>query len=331
MPVKVAVIGAGAMGTACACVLAEHPDQQVNLWIRETDLVEEMRKSRENSRFLPGVPLADQIHVTSILEEAVSDADFFLLAVPSAYLRATLTQYKSSLQGDTPIVSVIKGIENGTFSRASEIIREILGDRTVVALAGPSHAEEIARRLPASLVAACENLEVAEVIQRRMGTDRFRIYTNPDLLGVELAGALKNVIAIGAGICDGLGYGDNAKSALMTRGLVEMSRFGEAFGAHPTTFAGLAGLGDLITTCISPHGRNRRVGERLGKGESPEQIVASSHSVAEGIPTSKSVYELALKLNIDMPVTTEVYRVLFEGKQASGTIEALMSRPPRKE
>lgn len=331
MPAKVAVVGAGAMGTACSILLAEHPEQSVNLWVRERELVEPMRASRENSRFLPGVQLPDAIHVTSDIDEAVADSDLIFVAIPSAFLRSSLNELKSSLGGSAPIVSVIKGLENSTFLRASEIVSEVLGPRKVVALSGPSHAEEIARRLPASVVAACDDLEIAREVQTRLGTDRFRIYTNRDLLGVELAGALKNVIAIGAGICDGLGFGDNAKSALMTRGLVEMSRFGEALGADSSTFSGLAGLGDLITTCISPYGRNRRVGERLGKGETREQIVQSTAAVAEGIPTSKSVYDLALKQNIEMPITQEVYRVLFEGKSAADTTEALMSRPPKSE
>lgn len=331
MPAKVAVIGAGAMGTACSILLAEHPQQRVGLWVRETELVDSMRTTGENVRFLPGVKLPDSIEITSDADEAVHGADLIFVAIPSAFLRASLTQLKNSLGGSAPLVSVIKGIENSTFQRASQIIIDVLGPRRVVALSGPSHAEEIARRLPASVVAACDDLHVAREVQTRLGTDRFRIYTNRDLLGVELAGALKNVIAIGAGICDGLGFGDNAKSALMTRGLVEMSRFGEALGAEPATFAGLAGLGDLITTCISPYGRNRRVGERLGKGETREQIVASTPSVAEGVPTSKSVYDLARSRGIEMPITQEVYRVLFEGKSAGDTTEALMSRPPKSE
>lgn len=331
MPDKVAVIGAGAMGTACALLLAEHPHQAVSLWVREAELVESICSARENTRFLPGVSIPPSVQVTGNIEEAVAGADLIFFAIPSAFLRSSLLELKQALRGDAPLVSVIKGIENSTFLRPSQIITDVLGPRTVVALSGPSHAEEIACRLPASVVAACPDLEIARQVQTRLGTDRFRIYTNSDLLGVELGGALKNVIAIGAGICDGLGFGDNAKSALMTRGLVEMSRFGEHLGADPATFAGLAGLGDLITTCVSPYGRNRRVGERLGKGESPRAIIEGSHSVAEGVPTSKSVYDLARERGIDMPVTREVYLVLFEGKSAADTTEALMSRPPKSE
>lgn len=331
MPAKVAVIGSGAMGTACAILLAEHPGQSISLWIRETDLVDSIRTTRENARFLPGVALPEAIEATGDIEEAVFGADLVFIAIPSAFLRGTLTHLKPSLTGTAPVVSVVKGIENETFQRASEIIVDVLGERTVVALSGPSHAEEIARRMPASVVAACPDLAVAKDVQQRLSTDRFRIYTNRDLRGVELAGALKNVIAIGAGICDGLGFGDNAKSALMTRGLVEMSRFGEALGAEASTFAGLAGLGDLITTCISPYGRNRKVGERLGQGETREQIISSTVAVAEGIPTSQSVYNLANLRGIEMPVTQEVYRVLFEGKPAAATTDALMNRPARGE
>ncbi|MFQ5734269.1 MAG: NAD(P)H-dependent glycerol-3-phosphate dehydrogenase, partial [Planctomycetaceae bacterium] len=235
------------------------------------------------------------------------------------------------LTHDRPVVSVIKGLERDTFMRPSEIIADVLGFRAVVALGGPSHAEEIARRLPASVVAASGDVALAKEVQAIFTTDRFRVYTNLDIVGVELAGALKNVIAIAAGICDGLNYGDNAKSALLTRGIVEITRFGRAFGAEQSTFAGLAGMGDLITTCISPYGRNRMVGERLGGGETLPEILDSMDAVAEGVTTTKSVFELADRKGIEMPITAEVHAVLFEGKSPVEATDSLMGRPPKGE
>jgi glycerol-3-phosphate dehydrogenase (NAD(P)+) len=229
------------------------------------------------------------------------------------------------------VVSVVKGIEIHTLRRPSQIINEVLGSRAVVSLSGPSHAEEIARKLPASVVAACGDIALARRVQEMFTTDRFRIYTNSDLIGVELAGALKNVIAIAAGICDGLGYGDNAKSALMTRGIVEISRFGATLGAEPATFSGLAGVGDLITTCISRYSRNRQVGERLGKGESLPAILASMEAVAEGINTAHAVLELAQQKGLEMPITAEVCAVLSGERTPAAATQSLMLRPLRDE
>lgn len=319
------------MGTACAIVLAENPEQHVVLWARNAEHAANMATSRENQRLLPGITIPASIDITSDIAAAISDSDLLVIAVPTAFLRDCLNDISPALTDDRPVVSVIKGIENGTFLRPSEIIGEVLGSRAVVSLSGPSHAEEITRRLPASVVAASGDLALARHVQQTFTTDRFRVYTNVDIIGVELAAALKNVIAIAAGICDGLGYGDNAKSALMTRGLVEMTRFGTSLGAEPQTFAGLAGMGDLITTCASPYSRNRKVGERLGAGETLEQILESMDAVAEGVWTTRSVYELAEQQGIDMPITAEVFRVLFEGKQAVEATDSLMMRPPRDE
>ncbi|HWL08770.1 MAG TPA: NAD(P)H-dependent glycerol-3-phosphate dehydrogenase, partial [Planctomicrobium sp.] len=219
------------------------------------------------------------------------------------------------------------GIENDTFSRPSQIIQQVLGQRDVVALVGPSHAEEIARRLPCSVVAACPNLDRARRVQDLVTTDRFRVYTIPDLIGAELAGALKNVISLAAGMCDGLGFGDNAKSTLMTRGMVEITRFGVALGAEPETFAGLAGLGDLITSCTSRHGRNRKVGEMLGQGKTLDEILGSVTFVAEGVSTSRAVHFLAQKLGVELPIIEQIYRVLFEGVTPLEATETLMRRP----
>jgi glycerol-3-phosphate dehydrogenase (NAD(P)+) len=251
------------------------------------------------------------------------------------YLRPTLERVRLELSGrlsSVPVVvSVTKGIEIGTFRRPSEIVAEVLGATRIVVLSGPSHAEEVSHGLPTSVVAAGVDHELAREVQSWFSTERFRVYTNRDPLGVELGGALKNVIGVAAGICDGLGYGDNARSALIARGLAEMTRFGVALGARSATFAGLAGLGDLITTCVSKHGRNRLVGERLARGEGLEAIRASMNMVAEGVTTARAVHERAGALGVDMPITAEIYRVLYEGKQPRDAVNDLMLRSLKKE
>jgi len=332
MTTKITILGSGAMATACSILLAEHDDQDVTIWARNTQHAQQMLADRENRRLLPGVRLPDRLTVTADKAAALRDANFLVAAIPTQYLRASLEELRPALNSNhPPIISVIKGLENDTFMRPSEIIAEVLGNRAVVALSGPSHAEEISRRLPATVVAASGDLSLARQVQRMFNTERFRVYTNLDLIGVELAAALKNVIAIATGISDGLGYGDNAKSALMTRGLVEMTRFGMRFGAEAATFSGLAGIGDLITTCVSPFGRNRKVGERLGKGETLAEILKSMEAVAEGVATARSVHEVAEQEGIDMPITSEVYRVLFEGKTPREATHSLMLRPLRGE
>ena len=331
MTTKIAILGGGAMATACAILLAEHPDQKVSIWARNPEYANQMQRDRENRRLLPGVLLPENISITSDLERALSDAEYLVAAIPTQFLRSTLVKVKPLLKQPRPVISVIKGIENETFLRPSEIINDVLGNNGVVALSGPSHAEEVARRLPATVVAASGDLGLARQVQRMFNTQRFRVYTNLDLIGVELAGALKNVIAIAAGISDGLGYGDNAKSALMTRGLVEIMRFGVRFGAEAGTFSGLAGMGDLITTCVSGYGRNRRVGERLGRGESLAQILEGMDAVAEGVTTARSVFEISEQEGIETPIISEVYRVLFEKKSAADATNSLMLRPLRAE
>ena len=310
------------MGTACAIVLAENPEQHVSLWARNADHAADMTTTRENKRLLPGITIPESVEITADIAAAVSDSDLLVMAVPTAFLRDCLSEISAELTDDRPVVSVIKGIENETFQRPSEIIGEVLGSRAVVSLSGPSHAEEITRRLPASVVAASGDLALARRVQQTFTTDRFRVYTNVDIIGVEQAAALKNVLAIA---------GDNAKSALMTRGLVEMTRFGTSLGAEAQTFAGLAGMGDLITTCASPYSRNRKVGERLGAGETLEEILQSMDAVAEGVWTTRSVHEMAQQQGIEMPITAEVFSVLFEGKRAVEATDSLMMRPPRDE
>lgn len=331
MTTKITILGGGAMATACSILLAGNSGQRVAIWARNPAYADEMTRARENRRLLPGVRIPDEIEITANLDRALDGSEYLVAAIPTAYLRNVLTEIKPHLTAGRPVISVIKGMENETFMRPSEIITEVLGSRAVVALSGPSHAEEIARRLPASVVAASGDRSLARQVQKMFNTDRFRVYTNLDLIGVELAAALKNVIAIAAGISDGLGYGDNAKSALLTRGLVEMTRFGMNFGAEAATFSGLAGVGDLITTCVSPYGRNRRVGERLGRGESLNQILSTMEGVAEGVNTTRSVFEVAEQEGIELPITEQVYRVLFEGKSPVEATNALMLRPLRSE
>lgn len=319
------------MATACAIVLAEHSGLDVSIWTRRPEHASDMATSRVNRRLLPGVLISERIEITSEIASAAAGADVLIAAIPTAFLRQALTDIAGQLPSGVPILSVIKGLENGTFARPTQIITSVLGARPVAALGGPCHAEEAARRMPASVVIASEDEAFALQAQKLFATDRFRVYTNRDLLGVELAGALKNVIAIAAGICDGLGYGDNAKSALLTRGLAEMTRFGSTLGADKQTFFGLAGLGDLITTCVSRHGRNRGVGERLGRGQSLNDILASMTAVAEGVTTARSIHDLARQTGIDMPITHEVFAVLFESKSPAAATESLMQRPSRGE
>lgn len=319
------------MGTGCSVLLGDRSGHNVTLWARNADFVADMHRTRENARLLRGIRIPDGVLISSDLAMAVHDAELLVAAIPTAYLREALATVKPHLTRSPIVVSVIKGLENGTFARPSEVIRQVLGTDRVVVLGGPSHAEEFSKNLPCSVVAASPDLAAAQVVQDLFTTARFRVYTNEDMTGVELGGALKNVLAIGVGICDGLNLGDNAKSALLTRGLTEMTRFGSQFGAAPETMYGLAGVGDLITTCFSRHSRNRHVGEQLAKGYSLDQILSAMTAVAEGVRTTRSVKELADQHGLDMPITREVFAVLFENKPPAQAIDALMGRPPRTE
>jgi glycerol-3-phosphate dehydrogenase (NAD(P)+) len=331
MPTSFAILGDGAWGTAIALLLARKPEYRVTLWSAREENGRLLQARRENVHLLPGVPIPPQVELTLDVREAAEGADLWISAIPTVYLRQTLLRVASVVSSRPPVVSLSKGLEMDTFLRPTEILTQVLGVERVAVLSGPSHAEEACRGLPTTLAVASTDVELARGMQKCFTADRFRVYTNPDPVGVELGGALKNVIGIAAGISDGLGLGDNAKSALLTRGLVEMTRFGVAFGAQAETFAGLAGLGDLITTCISPHGRNRRVGERLGRGETLPQIQASTHMVAEGVYTARSVHERSVQRGIDTPITAEVYRVLYEGKSPRTAVDDLMMRSPRDE
>ena len=338
MPIHFAVLGDGAWGTTIAVLLAQNPEHRVTLWSAFEENGRLLRERRENVRLLPGVLIPDSVGLTTDIVEAVDQADLWVAAIPTVYLRETLQRTHQTLRQrlpsfacNRPVLSLAKGLENETFQRPSEIIRNVLGATRLAVLSGPSHAEEVSRGLPASVVVGSADAELAQWIQSCFSTERFRVYTNSDIVGVELGGALKNVIGIAAGIGDGLGLGDNAKSALLTRGQVEMARFVVALGADGKTFYGLAGLGDLITTCISKHGRNRAVGERLARGEKLPDILTSMKMVAEGVYTTRSAYQRAAQLNIDMPITSEIYRVLYEGKDPAAAVTDLMTREPKSE
>ncbi|MCS7167372.1 MAG: NAD(P)H-dependent glycerol-3-phosphate dehydrogenase [Gemmatales bacterium] len=328
----ITVLGDGAMGTACALVLASKPELRVTIWSPLEDYGRLVQQHRESVRYLPGVRIPENIHLTLDLGEAVNHADTLVLAIPTLYLRATLLRNADTLRSNSAaIVSVIKGIEQGTFLRPTQIMAEILGPRSYAVLAGPSHAEEISRGLPASVVVASYDKSWAQTVQLLFMTERLRVYTNPDPVGVELCGALKNIIAIAAGISDGLGLGDNAKAALLTRALVEMRRFVEAHGGRAETVYGLAGIGDLITTCTSVHGRNLRVGRAIGQGQKLADILHTMQQTAEGIWTCHAVYHHASQLGLEMPISTEVYRILYEDKPPLQALRDLMHREPMPE
>ncbi|AQT69576.1 Glycerol-3-phosphate dehydrogenase [NAD(P)+] [Anaerohalosphaera lusitana] len=328
---NVSIIGDGAMGSVCAMLLVEN-GINVKLWGHDADYVRLLADKRENVKFLPGYKLPDEIAFEPDDDQAMKGADLILSAVPCQYMRSVWTRLKPHTPPLIPVVSVTKGIEKGTLLRPSQILSEIIGpDRHYAALSGPTIADEIVRKLPATSTAASTDLELARDIQQAFNSARFRVYTNSDLDGVELAGALKNVIAIAAGVIDGIGAGDNAKAALLARGLAEIKRLGLALGANENTFAGLSGLGDLVTTCVSPKGRNRSFGERIGKGQSAEQALSATDSVVEGAATCVSVLELAGKYDVEMPITQAVYDVIYGGKTVQEGIQDLMTRELKSE
>lgn len=322
---RIQVVGAGSWGLALSRLLALN-GHSVRVWCREEDGPDVLRETRESPLFLPGVKLPESVEVST---ETDPETEMAVLAVPSHVMRKVVADHPFS--SETIRVSVAKGIENETLKRMDEVIREVSGARAVVILSGPSHAEEVAREKPCSVCAAGDDMAACETVQEAFRSPYFRVYTTPDAIGVELGGALKNVIAIAAGVCDGFQLGDNARAALITRGLAEISRLGVAAGADPRTFAGLSGMGDLIVTCTSLHSRNHSVGVRIAEGMSPEDAVAASPMVAEGVRTTQSARELAKRHGVEMPITEQVYRVLFEGASAKEAITELMTRESRSE
>ncbi len=326
MSMNIQVVGAGGWGLALARRLALN-GHAVRLWCREEDNPDALRETRESPALLPGVRLPDAV---AVVRDIDPDAEIAVYAVPSHVMRHAAGAFRFS--PGTTRVSVAKGIENGTLLRMSEVIVQVAPEGgPIVALSGPTHAEEVGRDLPASIVAAGTNLAACDLVQHAFFAPAFRVYTSPDIIGVELGGSLKNVIAIAAGVCDGFELGDNAKAMLMTRGLAEIARLGTACGADPITFAGLSGMGDLIVTCASRHSRNRRVGDLIAQGKTLEEILGGSPMVAEGVRTAKSARELAQKMGVDMPLTNAVYAVLYEGVSARGVINGLMLREAKPE
>jgi glycerol-3-phosphate dehydrogenase (NAD(P)+) len=289
-------------------------------------------KDRENKKFLPGVPIPSNVFVSSDLKKVCEGVEFLLFAVPSHTLRDVCCKLKGLVEGEVTIVSCVKGLEEKTFMRPSEVIRDVLGEGISLGIiSGPSHAEEVGRGIPTTVVTSSLVDNVAQEIQRLFVAPQLRVYTNSDLIGVELGGALKNIIAIATGISDGLGFGDNTKAALMTRGLVEIMRLGVAMGAKSQTFAGLSGMGDLICTCISRYSRNRWLGEAIGRGKALEEAMEEMTMVAEGVRTTKVAYRLSKIYGVELPITEQVYQVLFEGKDARQAVKELMCREIKPE
>ena len=325
LTMRIAILGAGGMGTALAIQLARTM-HDVRLWGRDAGRMDGLARTRFNERHLPGIGLPANVLVTASPWEAMREVELVIAAVPTSFLRAVTEQIADQIPDQVPVLSVVKGIENGSFARPSQILSEVLGPRPICVLSGPSHAEELARGFPTSVVVAGVDENWNLRLQEALSNESFRVYTSPDLPGVELAGALKNILGVAAGICDGLGLGDNAKAALITRGLVEITRLGVRLGGRQATFSGLAGIGDVITTCYSRFGRNRAVGERIGRGETLETILAGMVDVAEGVWTTRSVQGLAARLGIEMPITSELYQILFEGKCPRTAASDLMAR-----
>ena len=328
---RVVVVGDGGWGTTLALLLLSH-DCEVGLWSYDPEYAALMCDTRTNPRYLPGFSLPEQLRITSELDDLLSDAELLVSAVPTAFLRDVWTRHANLIPGHLPIVTVSKGLENDTLLRPSELIREITGrERSIGVLSGPNIAREIADGQPAATVVSSEDADLMAAVQATFSGDYFRVYSNPDVPGVELGGVLKNIIALAAGMCDGMNLGSNAKAALVTRGILEMSRLGEALGAHRRTFFGVSGLGDLMTTCDSPSSRNRTFGERIGRGERVEDISASMRQVAEGVKSAKPVNELREKHRLSMPISEQVYLMIHEGRSPRESLLALMRRGPRDE
>ena len=296
------------------------------MWTLNEEQCNKINKDKENIDYLPGVVIPDNIVVTTNIEEAVKDGTIIVLAVPSQAIRSVCKQIKPFVKDKQILVDVAKGLEKGTGLRLSDVCNQELPNNKYVVLSGPSHAEEVSRDIPTTVVVSSEDIHIAEIVQDIFMSPKFRVYTNPDVVGVELGGALKNIIAFGAGICDGLGYGDNAKAALMTRGIKEIGRLGVAMGAKASTFSGLSGIGDLIVTCTSMHSRNRRAGILIGQGKTLEETLAEVKMVVEGITATDVAYNVAKELNVEMPITNAIYSVLYDNANPDEVVTELMMR-----
>lgn len=332
--IKAAVLGAGSWGIAMANLLCKNT-HDVSMWEFDPDACRDLMAKRELLSKLPGIKIDDSVIITNNLPESVESADFIFCAIPAQFLRSALGGLEHEPLENKPIfINLAKGIEVGSLKRMSVVIEERISAQNrfgICTLSGPSHAEEVARDMPTAVTVASENIEVAAKVQALFLTTNFRVYTTGDIVGVELAGSLKNIIALAAGMLDGLNLGDNTRGALLTRGLAEIVRLGVKMGADPMTFSGLAGIGDLVTTCLSKHSRNRFVGDQIGKGRKLREILAKMPMVAEGVETTKAARELASRENVEMPITFEVYKVLFEGKSPLKAINDLMGRGQKQE
>lgn len=326
---KIVIIGGGSWGTALASVLA-HNKNEVLIYLRDEKTCEEINSRHVNTRYLPEVKLNEKITATTNLND-IADRDFIVFAVPTQNIRYVLDSISHMISHDAILVNVAKGIEIGTDLRISQIFKEYFDENQFVVLSGPTHAEEVAIGMPTAIVAASVCEEAMEEVQRVFMNEYFRVYTNDDVIGVELGGATKNILALGLGIADGLGYGDNTKAAIMTRGMHEIARLGIVMGGKPETFYGLTGMGDLIVTSTSVHSRNRRAGILIGKGYTVQETESEVNMVVEGIKTCKAVYDITKKIDIEMPITNEIYNVLFNDYDLSKSVERLMERNKKRE
>lgn len=327
----ITILGDGGWGTTLAIHLARKK-YKIKLWGAFPDYVKHLNKKRENTKFLPGIKIPkSHVEILDDLDLALLNSELVILAIPSQYARAVIRRLRAYDFSMRILLSVIKGIENKTLIRVSEIIHQELGGVKLAVLSGPTIASEVAKGIPSTAVVACKDMTVAQQLQGIINSETFRIYTNSDVIGVELGGSIKNVIAIACGVCDGLGFGTNTKAAILARGLAEMARLGTAMGAQQKTFFGLSGLGDLATTCFSPQSRNRSVGEALGKGKTIAEITRSMDMVAEGVPTAKAIFALSQKYRIAMPITQEVYNILYRNKKPGKAVSNLMTRKTKPE
>jgi glycerol-3-phosphate dehydrogenase (NAD(P)+) len=330
---KISVLGAGGWGTTLA-ILLHYNGHNVTLWEYKKSYARQLIKKRINTDYLPGIKIPKEILITHDIEEASNDKNLIVLAVPSQFLRNVVKNINYRNIEDAILVSVSKGIEKNTLMTMSQMLKDVfphINENQIGVISGPSHAEEVSQMVPTAVVAASVDIETSKAIQAAFMTSYFRVYASTDILGVELGGAFKNIIAIGAGIIDGAGFGDNTKAAIMTRGVAEISRLGLAMGARPETFAGLSGMGDLIVTCMSRHSRNRFVGEQIGKGKKLKEVLKSMEQVAEGVETTRSAKQLAAKIEIETPITNEVYKILFEDKDPVKATTDLMTRDMKTE
>ena len=330
---RIGIIGAGSWGTALAISLA-HNGRQVYLWARRSELVQEVQATRKNEVYLKDVSIPDSIQISANLEQVLESSSIVLFAVPSQSVRSVCDEARRYIKAYQRIVSVSKGIENNTLKLASEVLEDALPDipkNNISVLYGPSHAEEVAKGIPSAVVVSSYERETAILIQQAFVSQRLRVYLNPDIVGVQVGGSVKNVMAIAAGISDGVGFGDNTKAAIVTRGISEIRRLGVAMGAEPATFSGLSGIGDLVVTCMSGLSRNRYLGEQIGMGRLMDEVIKEMKMVAEGVRTTQSVMALAEKYNVEMPITEAVYRILFQGRKPLEAVNDLMGREAKEE